>query len=65
MTNKNDRDYDLDIKNHYRVEAGQDSVYGAVSYRVLTNNGSGFGIHESGLNKEDMQLAMSGRSVES
>jgi len=65
MTNKNDRDYDLDIKNHYRVEAGQDSVYGAVSYRVLTNNGAGFGIHESGLNKEDMQLAMSGRSVES
>jgi len=65
MTNKNDRDYDLDIKNHYRVEAGQDSVYGAVSYRVLTNNGSGFGVHESGLNKEDMQLGMSGRFVES
>ena len=65
MTSKNDRDYDLDIKNHYRVEAGQDSAYGSVSYRVLTNNGSGFGVHESGLNKEDMQLGMSGRFVES
>ena len=65
MASKNDRDYDLDIKNHYRVEAGQDSAYGQVSYRVLTNNGSGFGVHESGLNKEDMQLGMSGRFVES
>ena len=48
---KNDRDFDLDIKNHYRVEAGQDSPYGKVSYRVLTNNGSGLSFHEDGLNK--------------
>ena len=65
MASKNDRYYELDIKNHYRVEAGHDSAYGQVSYRVLTNNGSGFGVHESGLNKEDMQLGMSGRFVES
>ena len=45
---KNDFDYDLDIKNHYRAEAGQDSPYGKVSYRVLTNNGSGISFHEAG-----------------
>ena len=65
MPHEYDRDFDADIKNHYRVEAGQDSAYGQVSYRVLSNNGSGFGVHESGLNKEDMQLGMSGRIVES
>ena len=58
------RDFDLDIKNHYRVEAGQDSPYGKVSYRVLTNNGSGLSFHEDGLNKENLQVAVSGRSVE-
>ena len=42
MADKNDRDFDLDIKNHYRVEAGQNSPYGNISYRVLTNGGSGF-----------------------
>ena len=36
MASKNDRDFDLEVKNHYRVEAGQDSPYGAISYRVLT-----------------------------
>ena len=58
------RDYDLDIKNHFRVEAGQDSPYGKVSYRVLTNNGSGISFHEAGLNRENLQTAVSGRSVE-
>ena len=57
---KNDRDFDLDIKNHYRVEAGQDSAYGKVSYRVLTNNGSGLSFHEDGLNKENLRMAVSG-----
>ena len=61
---KNDRDYDLDIKNHFRCEAGQDSPYGRVSYRVLTNNGSGISFHEAGLNTENLQTAVSGRSVE-
>ena len=37
MASKNDRDFDLDVKNHYRVEAGQDSPYGTINYRVLTN----------------------------
>ena len=64
MASKNDRDFDLDIKNHYRVETGQDSPYGKVSYRVLTNNGSGLSFHEDGLNKENLQVAVSGRSVE-
>ena len=64
MASKNDRDFDLDVKNHYRVEAGQDSPYGSVSYRVITNGGSGFGFHEDGVNKENLQCAVTGRSTE-
>ena len=58
------RDYDLDIKNHYRVEAGQNSPYGDVSYRLLTNAGSGFAFCEDGINRENLQTVVSGRSVE-
>tara|TARA_B100000508_G_scaffold134925_1_gene126155 strand:- start:77 stop:667 length:591 start_codon:yes stop_codon:yes gene_type:complete len=61
---KNDRDYDIDVKNHYTVKAGQDSPYGKVSYRVLTNHGSSMSFHEDGLNKENLQTAVSGRSCE-
>ena len=64
MSSKNDRDFDLDVKNHYRVEAGQDSPYGSVSYRVITNGGSGFGFHEDGVNRENLQCAVTGRSTE-
>ena len=64
MASKNDRDFDLDVKNHYRVEAGQDSPYGSISYRVLTNGGSGFAFCEDGTNRENLQMAVSGRSVE-
>ena len=58
------RDYDIDVKNHYRVEAGQNSPFGNVSYRLLTNNGSGFSFHEDGINRENLQTVVSGRSVE-
>ena len=58
------RDIDLDIKNHYRVEAGQNSPFGNVSYRLLTNDGSGFSFHEDGINRENLQTVVSGRSVE-
>ena len=61
---KNDRDYDIDVRNHYTVKAGQDSPYGKVSYRVITNNGSGISFHEAGLNTENLQTAVSGRSCE-
>ena len=61
---KNDRDYDIDVKNHYTVKAGQDSPYGKISYRVITNNGSGMSFHEAGLNTENLQTAVSGRSCE-
>ena len=61
---KNDRDYDIDVKNHYTVKAGQDSPYGKVSYRVITNNGSSMSFHEAGLNTENLQTAVSGRSCE-
>ena len=64
MPHQYDRDFDADIKNHYRFEAGQDSPYGKVNFRVLTNGGSSVSIHEDGINKENMQTAISGRSVE-
>ena len=64
MSSKNDRDVELDVKNHYRVEAGQESPYGSVSYRVITNGGSGFGFHEDGVNRENLQGAVTGRSTE-
>lgn len=64
MPHEYDRDFDADIKNHYRFEAGQDSPYGKVNFRVLTNGGSSVSIHEDGINKENMQTAISGRSVE-
>ena len=64
MPHEYDRDFDVDIKNHYRFEAGQDSPYGKVNFRVLSNGGSSVSIHEDGINKENMQTAISGRSVE-
>ena len=64
MSEKTDRDFDIDVKNHYRVEAGQNSPYGNISYRVLTNAGSGFAFCEDGINRENLQCAVSGRSVE-
>ena len=64
MQHEYDRDFDADIKNHYRFEAGQDSPYGKVNFRVLSNGGSSVSIHEDGINKENMQTAISGRSVE-
>ena len=62
---KLDGDFDIDVKRHYRVEAGQDDDYGKVNYRVLTNNGSGFGFYENKPNAEDFQMAVSHRSFES
>ena len=56
-------DFDIDDKRHYRVEAGQSSPYGKVSYRVLTNLGSGHGWYENGVS-EDHQMVATGRSVE-
>ena len=64
MPHEYDRDFDADIKNHYRFEAGQDSPYGKVNFRVLSNGGSSVSIHEDGINKENMQTAISGRPVE-
>ena len=64
MPHEYDRDFDADIKNHYRFEAGQDSPYGKVNFRVLSNGGSSVSIHEDGINKENMQTDISGRSVE-
>ena len=62
---KLDGDFDIDVKRHYRVEAGQDDDYGKVNYRVLTNNGSGFGFYEDKPDAENFQMAVSHRSFES
>ena len=64
MPNSGRGDYDIDDKRHYRVEAGQNSPYGKVSYRVLTNLGSGHGWYQVG-KSEDHQFVATGRSVES
>ena len=61
---KLDGDFDIDVKRHYRVEAGQDSPYGRVNFRTMTNNGSGFGYYEDKANSENFQMFVSGRSVE-
>jgi len=63
MPNAGRGDYDIDDKRHYRVEAGQNSPYGKVSYRVLTNLGSGAGWYQAG-KVEDHQMVATGRSVE-
>lgn len=63
MPNSKVGDFDIDDKRHYRVEAGQNSPYGKVSYRVLTNLGSGHGWYQAG-KVEDHQMVATGRSVE-
>ena len=63
MPSSNIGDFDIDDKRHYRVEGGQDSPYGKVSYRVLTNLGSGHGWYQNGTS-EDHQFVATGRSVE-
>jgi hypothetical protein len=63
MPSSNIGDFDIDDKRHYRVEGGQDSPYGKVSYRVLTNLGSGHGWYQNGTS-EDHQMVATGRSVE-
>lgn len=57
-------DYDIDTRRNYRQEGGQNSPYGKVSYRVLTNSGSGHGWYQNGKSGEDHQLVATGRSVE-
>ena len=61
---KLDGDFDIDVKRHYRVEAGQDSPYGRVNFRTLTNHGSGFGFYEDKPGMENFQCGVTGRSVE-
>lgn len=63
MPSSNIGDFDIDDKRHYRVEGGQDSPYGKVSYRVLTNLGAGHGWYQNGTS-EDHQMVATGRSVE-
>ena len=64
MPNAGRGDFDIDEKRRYRQESGMNSPYGVVSYRVLTNLGSGQGWYQNGTS-EDHQMAASGRSVES
>ena len=56
-------DYDIDCKRHFRVEAGQNSPYGTVSHRILTNHGSKTAFYKKG-NLENYHLATTGSSFE-
>ena len=43
MPNAGKADFDISDARNYRQEAGMNSPYGKVSYRVLTNQDAGFG----------------------
>jgi len=64
MPNSQSGDFDIDTRRHFRFEGGQNSPYGKVSYRVLTNLGAGHGWYQNGTS-EDHQMVATGRSVES
>ena len=63
MPNAGKGDFDIDNRRNFRFEGGQNSPYGKVSYRVLTNLGSGHGWYQVG-KSEDHQMVATGRSVE-
>lgn len=63
MPNAGKGDFDIDTRRNFRFEGGQNSPYGKVSYRVLTNLGSGHGWYYNG-KTEDHQMVATGRSVE-
>ena len=63
MPNAGKGDFDIDTRRNFRFEGGQNSPYGKVSYRVLTNLGSGHGWYQNG-KSEDHQMVATGRSVE-
>jgi len=56
-------DLDFESKKNYRIDGGQDTPYGRLSYRVLTKNGNSFGFYDNG-ETEDIQETTSGKSVE-
>ena len=56
-------DFDLSIKRHYREEGGQNSPYGKVMYRVLSNRGNGHGWYWN-KKSEDHYLSATGGSYE-
>ena len=57
-------DLDFESKKNYRIDAGQDTPYGRLSYRVLTKNGNSYGFYDNGESGEDIQETTSGKSVE-
>jgi hypothetical protein len=64
MPNAGKADFDISDARNYRQEAGMNSPYGKVSYRVLTNQDAGFGFYQNG-SVEDHHMAASGYSHES
>ena len=63
MPNAGKADFDISDARNYRQEAGMKSRYGKVSYRVLTNAGSGEGFYQNGT-VEDHHMACTGYSHE-
>ena len=64
MPNAGKADFDISDARNYRQEAGMNSPYGKVSYRVLTNQDAGLGFYQNG-SVEDHHMATSGYSHES
>ena len=58
-------DLDFESKKNYRIDAGQDTPYGRLSYRVVSKNGNSYGFYDNGESGEDIQETTSGKSVES
>lgn len=63
MPNSSSGDFDIDQRRNFRLEGGQNTPYGKVSYRVLSNLGSGHGWYQKG-EREDHQFVATGHSVE-
>lgn len=62
MTVKDDLDFDK--RNNFRFEGGQNTPYGRLNYRVITKAGGAYGFYDNGESGEDIQVGVTGKSVE-
>lgn len=62
MTVKDDLDFDK--RNNFRFEGGQKTPYGRLNYRVITKAGGAYGFYDNGESGEDIQVGITGKSVE-
>lgn len=57
-------DLDFDKRNNFRFEGGQDTPYGRLNFRILTQKGGGLGFYDNGESGEDIQVGITGKSIE-